>query len=120
MCPRDYDLDVDTQSWGACLCWENGGRRSKGGMSPKCVPVIPVQEEDTNDANCTDENNTWDSTVGDLTTDKWCTQTITNENQVCPLNSEYDVATKKCKVSKEAATENKTQILENLPDGLKL
>ena len=42
MCPRDYALGVDTQSWGACLCWENGGRRSKWGKSAKCIAALPV------------------------------------------------------------------------------
>ncbi len=42
MCPRDYGLSVDTSSWGACLCWENGGRRSKWGKSAKCVNALPV------------------------------------------------------------------------------
>lgn len=42
MCPRDYGLSVDTSSWGACLCWENGGRRSKWGKSAKCVDAVPV------------------------------------------------------------------------------
>ena len=65
MCPRDYALGVDTQSWGACLCWENGARRSKWGQSVKCVAALPVEtieEVDpktnkpvttyANDANC--------------------------------------------------------------------
>ncbi len=56
---------MDTQSWGACLCWENGARRSKWGQSVKCVAALPVEtieEVDpktikpvttyANDANC--------------------------------------------------------------------
>ena len=43
MCPKDYTLNVDTNAWGACLCWENGGRRSKNGLFGKCVASIPVQ-----------------------------------------------------------------------------
>lgn len=42
MCPRDYGTNVDVQSWGACLCWENGGRRSNDGTSARCVPTFPV------------------------------------------------------------------------------
>ena len=41
MCPATYSDSVDTQSWGACLCWENGGRRSNNGTSVKCVATIP-------------------------------------------------------------------------------
>ena len=63
MCPRDYDLNVDTTSWGACLCWENGARRSKWGKSAKCLPAFPVTKsdavlgdttisEDANDVSC--------------------------------------------------------------------
>jgi len=52
MCPRDYSLNVDTQSWGACLCWENGGRRSKWGKSAKCVAALPVEEVEVADEIC--------------------------------------------------------------------
>lgn len=52
MCPRDYGLNVATQSWGACLCWENGGRRSKWGKSAKCMAVLPTYGN-TQDKNCT-------------------------------------------------------------------
>lgn len=73
MCPRDYDMNVDTYSWGACLCWENGGRRSKWGKSTKCVAGFPVVvnsakyqngkdknkdkiiPEDANDVSCADD-----------------------------------------------------------------
>lgn len=37
MCPRNYDTSVDTQSWGICSCWENGGRRSQNNYTTKCV-----------------------------------------------------------------------------------
>ena len=53
MCPRDYGLRVDTPSWGACLCWENGGRRSKWGKSANCVAVLPMSAGSNNkDAQC--------------------------------------------------------------------
>lgn len=83
MCPRDYDLNVDTQSWGACLCWENGGRRSKYGKSPKCVAGIPTDAA-RNDANCiaADLTSTVTGTPG---IDKWCTMPLTSGNQVCPI-----------------------------------
>lgn len=42
MCPRDYSKTIDTESWGACLCWENGGRRSNDGTSTRCVPTFPA------------------------------------------------------------------------------
>ena len=43
MCPRNYWNTVDTQSWGACLCWENGGRRSNDGTSTRCTASFPVK-----------------------------------------------------------------------------
>ena len=45
MCPRNYELGVDIESWGICSCWENGGRRSKFGTETKCVAVLPTAEE---------------------------------------------------------------------------
>lgn len=93
MCPRDYNLGVDTQSWGACLCWENGARRSKWGTSAKCVAALPVTQEDVNDANCTAEY-TRPSDPKQITekdTGKWCTQTtLSSSKQVCPLNGKVD------------------------------
>jgi hypothetical protein len=41
MCPKDYKQAVDVKSWGACLCWENGGRRSKDGNTVKCIAALP-------------------------------------------------------------------------------
>ena len=42
ICPNNYGTRVDVQSWGACLCWENGGRRSNNGTSTRCVPTFPA------------------------------------------------------------------------------
>lgn len=92
MCPREYNLDVDTQSWGACLCWENGGRRSKHGQSPKCIAGFPVKTE-VNDAACDPETYATDRVLylwqnsaapGDT---NWCTVTPSSLNQVCPVGS---------------------------------
>lgn len=87
MCPRDYKLDVDTKSWGACLCWENGGRRSKWGQSPKCVAALPTATE-ANDAVCSTIGSVSLGTPTATSTAKWCTQTIlSSDQQVCPLGS---------------------------------
>ncbi len=55
MCPLNYWKKVDTLSWGACNCWENGGRRSLDGTSLKCVPGIYTYSGTlpTNGTNCT-------------------------------------------------------------------
>lgn len=64
MCPATYSDSVDTQSWGACLCWENGGRRSNNGTSVKCVATIP---------NAAGE---WEAVVPN------------SKNQVCPTDNQ--------------------------------
>lgn len=112
MCPRDYSLSVDTQSWGACLCWENGGRRSKNGLSPKCVAALPVAET-ANDNNCSDTT-PWDTSSGVPTINNWCTKGTTYKNQVCPLNA--DASTEE--ESKGYCKTDTNLILDNLPEGL--
>ena len=105
MCPRDYALGVDTPSWGACLCWENGGRRSKWGTSAKCLAAFPV------DATTDEEKCTQQETVSPGKSKKWCIQTkISSDNQVCPLGG-------KTLENGGCATADGTKI-KNLPDGL--
>ena len=103
MCPRDYGLGVDTQSWGACLCWENGARRSKDGKSASCLPVVPVLSE-KKDAKCnkddfstsTSETETpetdWDKTdwyKTDWAETKWCSLNVDLlTGLVCPFDEE--------------------------------
>ena len=106
MCPRNYELQVDTQSWGACLCWENGGRRSKWGKSAKCIAALPTKEP-ANEASC---NNTY--TIGTAGANKeayWCTITPTALSQVCA--TAVDKNTKKC-------MDDNGKELDNLPEGL--
>ena len=110
MCPRDYALNVDTPSWGACLCWENGGRRSKNGKSPKCLAALPLKGG--NDAQCNDKY-TSDSTTGtSATEDDWCLATPTSKNQVCPVSYVENGESGLC-VSPDDVVK-----LDNLPDGL--
>lgn len=88
MCPRDYSLGVDTKSWGACLCWENGARRSKWGKSVKCIAEIPVTTV-ANDASCASAPAYTIATSNSSTsTANWCTQgKISSSNQVCPFKA---------------------------------
>ncbi len=116
MCPREYDLSVDTQSWGACLCWENGGRRSKWGKSPKCVAGFPTAQE-AKDSTCPDYSTTTSSIFTDSssahTVDNWCTvpnKLISSDNQVCTVKGSRGDNDEGCK------SNGKT--LYNLPDGL--
>ncbi|MCQ2599324.1 MAG: hypothetical protein MJ187_03025 [Alphaproteobacteria bacterium] len=50
MCPKGYSTTIDTDSWGACLCWENGARRSNNGQSTKCEAMIPNKDHVMNSA----------------------------------------------------------------------
>ncbi len=107
MCPRDYALGVDTPSWGACLCWENGGRRSKWGTSAKCLAAFPVDAATTDEEKCTQQE-----TVSPGKSKKWCIQTkISSDNQVCPLGG-------KALENGGCATADGTTKIKNLPDGL--
>lgn len=112
MCPRDYSLSVDTQSWGACLCWENGGRRSKNGLSPKCVAALPVVET-ANDNACSN-NNPWNAGTRAPTINNWCTKGSTSKNQVCPLNASESTE----EDSKGYCKTDTDIVLDNLPEGL--
>ena len=107
MCPRQYNLDVDTQSWGACLCWENGGRRSKWGKSPKCIAGVPTSTA-MNDAKCTSSNNVTKSTSA-TAPENWCTLDLNSSRQVCPYDSTEEEGM--CKTSGEL-------LLHNLPDAV--
>ncbi len=114
MCPRNYDLDVDTQSWGACLCWENGGRRSKAGASAKCVAALPVIE-DAKDAVCSQNDTASEYTLATATTseDKWCTQSVISKYyQVCPLSQTGLPEGLNCETS------DKTDLTDLLPQGV--
>lgn len=89
MCPRDYGLSVDVQSWGSCSCWGNGGRRSKNGRAATCVAVLPITPANsaTNDAPCNDTDMSIDTNHDStrLSVDHWCTQkAIDSHGRVCP------------------------------------
>ena len=111
MCPRDYKLGVATQSWGACICWENGARRSKWGKSAKCVPALPSKNAE--DATCGGDVSL-NSATADLTEDDWCISNIISDlNQVCSVNMETDEITGRCKSVGENVT-----VLGDLPEGI--
>ncbi len=89
MCPRDYKLGVETQSWGACLCWENGARRSKWGKSAKCVASLPMVG--AADKQCGTDPDTLTEAKAYLTEDDWCTaRSISDFNQVCAVGMEKE------------------------------
>ncbi|MGI5846220.1 MAG: hypothetical protein ACOX7D_03510 [Alphaproteobacteria bacterium] len=85
MCPLNYWNKVDTSSWGACLCWENGGRRSNNGTSLKCIPgqyKLIDSSFPANSENCSCDNG-----------DCWCDRSILiqpDDN----LDTDYDESNK--------------------------
>lgn len=105
MCPANYSYNVDTQSWGMCSCWENGGRRSKNGLIASCKPLLPaVQGQDgdlcTNELLCKKEYDD-DEEIPLLCRDSralqsvniWCQQEqMSSLNQVCPMTYIYQEA----------------------------
>ena len=146
MCPRDYGLGVDTESWGICSCWENGGRRSKHGHSATCVAELPAAIRtaeydpsdgctwDSNAATCTAPNGqTCEKTsdeqtsvptlfkpedINDLTTSRWCTRTaIDGKGRVCP-DGYSDIYNAECKKQNQDNTYSSPPTYFNLvPEG---
>ena len=132
MCPRDYALNIDTQSWGACLCWENGARRSKWGKSAKCVPALPVStavndricssepikntisciKDDENTTKCSytnEENKTPVAIDKNFPETHWCTQNeISLKNQVCPYGS----------TESDGTCELDNNVIDDMPEGI--
>lgn len=95
ICPKDYTLNVDTNAWGACQCWENGGRRSKNGIFSKCSAVLPVVLSSPTDPNTANDRACNDPDLAGfiiavgwqtLNLNHYCTSTVkSNTNQVCPF-----------------------------------
>ena len=105
MCPRDYNINVDTSFWGACLCWENGARRSKNGKSATCIPGLPVSE-DREDVPCVDTDTLTPhyNDTGD-TFKKWCTQqSQDSEGRICPYGYKTSTTTAGLTCTKDNAS----------------
>lgn len=93
MCPLNYGITVDTQSWGVCSCWENGGYRSKNGTVATCRPILPSLSGE-NDPICSAEILCSDNQTDDemcqqprssSSVQYWCQQSISsNLGQLCP------------------------------------
>ncbi|MDR1337870.1 MAG: hypothetical protein LBJ73_02460 [Rickettsiales bacterium] len=80
MCPSGYSQRVATESWGVCLCWENGARRSRWGTSVKCVAELPVVNPSPDGQSCLTGG-----TNSSGTGTNWCSRNVTSaNNQVCP------------------------------------
>lgn len=108
MCPRNYQLAVDTPSWGVCSCWENGGRRSKWGQSAKCIAGFAVESTVNdkgetvyvNDAQCAEGAVLLENLSITTPVESWCTQQyIDKDNRVCPLGTTRKTEDGKCDYS---------------------
>lgn len=98
MCPANYEITIDTQSWGLCSCWENGGQRSKNGQTSTCRPLLPaISGSETEDIACSQDvlckqSYSEEETVPDnckqpysSKTSYWCQQnTKSSEGKLCP------------------------------------
>jgi len=101
MCPSQYEINIDTQSWGICSCWENGGRRSKNGEIATCRPLLPttLTTYSDNDVVCSADvlcKTTYSGTetIPDICSGSrspnnvyaWCQQTQASYlGQICPM-----------------------------------
>ncbi len=95
ICIKDYELQIDTNAWGICSCWENGGRRSKNGLINKCSPVIALDDNDPDDAPCAESpitalcSDNRPCNPSSIAFDEYCTSTVNSTtNQVCPMGTQ--------------------------------
>jgi len=97
MCPSNYGINVDTQSWGMCSCWENRGYRSKNGTIPTCRPLLPATNGD-NDPLCSPDVLCQDEDTSEMCTQPhssnnisyWCQQSaMSSLGQLCPTTNVY-------------------------------
>lgn len=117
MCPRDYSLGVDTLSWGACLCWENGGRRSKDGHSAMCVATLPTLAPPQN-KECPDSIDY--KNLNGHQPDNWCTQKLllSTDNRVCPIGGRLSDKGECTTMIKDALGNDVPTLLEQLPEAI--
>lgn len=120
MCPLNYGVDVDTQSWGMCSCWENGGYRSKDGTLPTCRPLLPALSGE-NDPICSaellcDENSTdemCNQPCSSSYVQYWCQQSVMSSlGQLCPT---INVSSIDANIICTDTNGNEIKAMENVP-----
>ena len=122
MCPLNYSIEVDTQSWGMCSCWENGGYRSKNGTISTCRPLLPALSGE-NDPLCSSDVLCSDDTINSemcsqpyspSSVSYWCQQSVKSSlGQICPtisIESDND--------DKVWCTDNTSNIIEAVRYGV--
>lgn len=99
MCPFNYGIAVDTQSWGMCSCWENRGYRSKNGTTNTCIPVLPALSG-VNDPVCSANTLCSDTDTAEICVqprfsediEHWCQQSVMSSlGQLCPTTNVISV-----------------------------
>ena len=113
MCPRDYSLSVDTQSWGSCSCWGNGGRRSEDGRTATCVDELRTSDESTNTPSCTGLAISSDGNY-------WCKQKYHDSaNRVCPGGYHTVLESDKYLCQPTSSSDTDTSFIDTLvPEGI--
>ncbi len=111
ICPANYGVMVDTQSWGICSCWEHGGYRSRNGTIATCRPLLPAitgtstteDELCKEEVLCKDPNQYAENDVPyncrqprskstNANYDYWCQQTVfSSSGQICPTMNTIEV-----------------------------
>ena len=130
MCPANYNSIVDTQSWGLCSCWENGGQRSQNGKIATCRPLLPaISGDESEESTCSEEvlckasygkDETVPYTCQQPYSNRsryWCMQTVqSSDGKICPTMN--IVAGEDGKTFYCADTQNKkiNTVIDNVPE----
>lgn len=112
MCPLNYWKKVDTSSWGACNCWENGGRRSLDGTSLKCVPgpYTWYETSPTNGVNCSGSSCDRAILLNPGNSD--------NKNKICPFGKTTSGSNEICQTSGTTTTSTSFDV-SLIPEAIK-
>jgi len=123
VCPSGYKEGVDILSWGACSCWEKGGRRSKDGKIKICKSLLPSNEERTESNPICDSEKDFGGNSYAINSaaseNHWCVQqVISSDGKVCPTldlktNGEGDIV---CDIKQEDMSDVRTYIIPKIPN----
>lgn len=137
MCPKNYSLNVDTNAWGICSCWENGGRRSKHGQISKCTASLPtIQVYTAQDALCDNSgfSNTTTTIYQSIPSNfmvlynmlntnistflnRWCTQTKTTSTTQ-PVQPGISSTNQVCPIDGCEDNQGHSLVPTDVPDGI--
>ena len=133
MCPSNYEITIDTQSWGLCSCWENGGQRSKNGTTATCRPLLPAISGDKNedvvcsqDTLCSGKSYSADDPAYSMcqqpyssTSLYWCQQSIkSSDGKLCPTMNIGKRASEASEESEESEESEQPESEESTETGV--